>query len=278
MAAPFRLQPLSYPVFDEGDIIARPFTARTDSDVLERAATPSAQQETDYGNDPARIFQAIQYASQFAVSVWVNRAFLVDCGQGFPQWDQVKDQIYLEAAILTEIPPTNFSPTIYLLATMDTAGDFGKGYSMLYVDSLLGAKMLYGFAPVETRLPHPFAKFGVLYQNIYLGASARSFEEKRDSNCAPLTWCWGCLAAVNHAAIAVRETDDAAAFATFTTIGVGCFKFVHPGAISICIGAAATGLAIAIKRNENSRAEKVVNANLGTCSHDKTKNPPEACP
>lgn len=149
---------------------------------------------------------------------------------------------------------------------------------MLYLDSLLGAKMLYGFAPVETRIPNPFAKIGILFQNIYLGASALSFEEKRDSNRAPLTWCWGCLAAINRAAIAVRETDDAAATATFLTFSAGCVKLVNPGAISLCIGAAATALAIAIKRNENIRAEKVVNAKLGPCSNDKTKNPPEACP
>ena len=273
---PFRLQPLTYPVkSQDGNIIARPFAQRTPEDVMQRAKTPSLEVAGDYSN-PFLTRDAIEYASNFSISIYLDRNGIDECGIGFPQWDLLQKNIYRELAVLTEIPATNFSPVVYFLSTASPSIDWARGYTFVYLDSLLGKKMLYGFEPLSTRTPSITDELGLLFQNVMIPLTAYNFG--RQSDRAPLTWCWGCLAAVIRAATTTKNAETAIAAGVLAGVSKKCATRLHPLKIAVCVGAALSAWALAVNHINSIYKEKIINAKLDACRNDAIKPEQPLCP
>jgi hypothetical protein len=212
------------------------------------------------------ILKAVNYAGNFSVSVAVDRAFLEDCVDGFPMASLLKDNMRLDAAILTEIPGTNFSPVIYALATMDKAGDINKGPLLIYFGTLLGPKAFLARTPSEhpSRVPSLGESFGLIWQNGF-PAVAKEVTQ-RQSNRQKVDDCIACLDTIKANAARVRDGKVIAAGAVASAAGVACAVVPIPVYQVICFVAAAAALIGTLKAIHAEYDEKIVAAKRGICA------------
>lgn len=268
-SAMFRLPALTYESPQDGQIIVKPYTTTGEIDVMMRAKANLEADPFPNVQDAELILKAVQYASNFAISAVVDRVFLEDCVDGFPMASLLKDQMRLDAAVLTEIPGTNYSPAMYLLATMDKAGDINRGPLMVYFGTLLGPKAYLARTPSPTpnRQPNIGEEFGLVWQNGF-PALVKEVTQRRD-NPRGKDDCIACLDVVKANAARVRDGKRITAAAVATAAGIGCAAISVGVFAAICFAAAAAALIGTLKWIYAEYDEKIFTAQRGICAINK---------